>query len=73
MSVGRSSVSRMTTLVDRPQTALVVVDVQNDFADPAGGLSVAGGADVVAIINVEIAAARAAGAFVAYTQDWHPE
>ncbi len=26
-----------------PGTALVVVDVQNDFADPAGGLSVAGG------------------------------
>ena len=28
-----------------PRTALIVVDVQNDFADPAGGLSVAGGAD----------------------------
>jgi nicotinamidase/pyrazinamidase len=25
-----------------PATALIVVDVQNDFADPAGSLSVAG-------------------------------
>ena len=28
-----------------PRTALIVVDVQNDFADPAGSLSVTGGAD----------------------------
>ena len=35
MSVGRSSVSRMTTLVDRPQTALVVVDVQNGVVGDA--------------------------------------
>jgi nicotinamidase/pyrazinamidase len=55
-----------------PRTALIVVDVQNDFADPAGGLSVAGGADIVPTINGEIASAGAAGAFVAYTQDWHP-
>lgn len=54
-------------------TALVVVDVQNDFADPGGGLSVAGGADVVPVLNGEIAAARDAGALVVYTQDWHPE
>ena len=55
------------------QTALVVVDVQNDFADPAGGLSVPGGADLVPLVNAEIAAAVASGAFVVYTQDWHPE
>ncbi len=54
------------------QTALIVVDVQNDFADPAGGLSVGGGDAVVPTINGEIAAAVAAGGFVAYTQDWHP-
>jgi nicotinamidase/pyrazinamidase len=53
--------------------ALVVVDVQNDFADPAGSLSVNGGAEVVPVVNAEIARARAAGAAVAYTQDWHPE
>ena len=31
-------------------TALIVVDVQNDFADPAGSLSVNGGSDVVPYI-----------------------
>ena len=55
-----------------PTTALVVVDVQNDFADPAGSLSVPGGEAVVVAANAEIAAARAAGAFIVYTQDWHP-
>jgi nicotinamidase/pyrazinamidase len=55
-----------------PSTALIVVDVQNDFADPAGSLSVAGGAAIVAIVNREIAAAIAGGATVVYTQDWHP-
>jgi nicotinamidase/pyrazinamidase len=55
-----------------PRTALIVVDVQNDFADPAGSLSVAGGDAIVPYVNGQIAAAVAAGAFVAYTQDWHP-
>jgi nicotinamidase/pyrazinamidase len=55
-----------------PATALLAVDVQNDFADPAGGLAVAGAEAIIPVLNAEIAAARAAGAFVAYTQDWHP-
>jgi len=55
-----------------PRTALIVVDVQNDFADPAGSLSVAGGDTIVPYINGQIAAALAAGALVVYTQDWHP-
>jgi nicotinamidase/pyrazinamidase len=54
-------------------TALIVVDLQNDFADPAGGLAVAGGSDIVPRVNDEIEEARAAGAAVFYTQDWHPE
>lgn len=54
------------------QTALVVVDVQNDFADPAGGLYVAGGQGVIPVVNELIERARAAGALVVYTQDWHP-
>ena len=53
-------------------TALVVVDVQNDFADPAGSLYVRGGEDVVSRINDEIHLALTDGAFVVYTQDWHP-
>jgi nicotinamidase/pyrazinamidase len=57
----------------RPGVALIVVDVQNDFADPAGSLSVRGGADIVPIVNREASLARANGALVAYSQDWHPE
>ena len=53
--------------------ALIVVDVQNDFADPSGSLSVKGGTDVVPVVNAEIEAAVAAGGRVFYTQDWHPE
>lgn len=55
-----------------PHTALVVVDLQNDFASPGGSLYVAGGEQLVEPINAEIAAALAAGGFVAFTQDWHP-
>ncbi len=54
------------------RTCLLVVDIQNDFADPKGALSVAGGEAVVAAANVEIEKATPAGAFVVYTQDWHP-
>lgn len=56
-----------------PITSLVVVDLQNDFADPAGSLAVAGGERVVERVNREIERANAGGAPVVYTQDWHPE
>src|SRR5688572_19315852 len=62
----------MSGLSFRPGVALVVVDVQNDFADPGGSLSVKGGEEVVRAANELVAEARAAGALVAYTQDWHP-
>jgi nicotinamidase/pyrazinamidase len=55
-----------------PTTALIVIDVQNDFVDPTGSLSVPGGVDVIPVINEHIGAALAAGARVFYTQDWHP-
>ena len=54
-------------------TALVVVDVQNDFADPGGSLYVREGETVVPIANVQTAEATEAGSFLVYTQDWHPE
>lgn len=57
----------------QPGTALIIVDVQNDFADPAGGLSVAGGDAIIATINGEIQLARNNGGLVVATQDWHPE
>jgi nicotinamidase/pyrazinamidase len=56
-----------------PTTALIVVDVQNDFADPDGSLSVPGAAEVVVAVNYEISAATRAGSIVVATQDWHPE
>jgi nicotinamidase/pyrazinamidase len=56
-----------------PTTALLVVDVQNDFADPGGSLYVAEGERVVPLLNGEIDRALATGATVVYTQDWHPE
>lgn len=55
-----------------PATALVVVDVQNDFAHPEGNLYVRGGEETVPLISGQAAAAREAGATVVYTQDWHP-
>jgi nicotinamidase/pyrazinamidase len=55
-----------------PKTALVVVDVQNDFAHPAGSLYVNGGELVVPVVNAEIHRALEQGALVVYTQDWHP-
>ncbi len=55
-----------------PRSALVIVDMQNDFADPSGSLSVRGGDELVGSVNAEIIRATSHGAFVVYTQDWHP-
>ena len=55
-----------------PAVGLVVVDVQNDFADPAGTLFVRGGEGVVVRASQEVGRAIAGGALVVYTQDWHP-
>jgi nicotinamidase/pyrazinamidase len=54
------------------RTALVVVDLQNDFADPAGGLSVAGGEAIIPVVNSAMGDAVDADALVVATQDWHP-
>lgn len=53
-------------------TALIVVDVQNDFADPAGSLYVKGGEAVVPFVNAQADMMLAAGGRVFYTRDWHP-
>ncbi len=53
-------------------TALLVVDVQNDFADPGGGLYVRDGESVITLANEQVTAAQNAGATLVYTQDWHP-
>jgi len=55
-----------------PGAALVVVDMQNDFADPRGSLHVVGADAILPVVNDQIALARASGALVVYSQDWHP-
>jgi nicotinamidase/pyrazinamidase len=55
-----------------PRTALLVVDLQNDFADPRGSLYVQGAREVVDRANTNVRLAKQAGAMIAYTQDWHP-
>lgn len=55
-----------------PQTAaLVIVDMQNDFVDPGGALSVAAAAATVPAIARLRGFARAHEMLVVYTQDWH--
>jgi len=56
-----------------PSSALIVVDMQNDFADPTGSLYVSGGETTIPFINEQITMATQAGATVVYTRDWHPE
>jgi nicotinamidase/pyrazinamidase len=56
-----------------PKTALIVVDVQNDFADPQGSLFVQGAPRVLDFVNEQIREALDAGAVIVRTQDWHPE
>ncbi len=48
-------------------TALLVIDVQNDFCE-GGALAVPGGSSIVPLINRLLAKFR----IVACTQDWHP-
>lgn len=61
-----------TDIAYGPDVALVVVDMQNDFAHPDGSLYVTGGDVAVAKVNEQIRQAREAGSLVVYTQDWHP-
>ena len=55
------------------RSALLVVDVQNDFADPNGSLYVNGGELIIRAVNQAVASATDNGALVVYSQDWHPE
>lgn len=53
------------------QTALVVVDVQNDFC-PGGALPVKDGDKVIPVLNKYIEIFRTARAPILFTRDWHP-
>jgi nicotinamidase/pyrazinamidase len=53
-------------------TALIVVDVQNDFSLPRGTLYVRGAEGILPLIHEQLGAARRDGAAVYFTRDWHP-
>ncbi len=53
------------------KSALIVVDVQNDFC-PGGALAVPEGDRVVPVLNEYIRRFQAAGSPMCATRDWHP-
>ena len=53
------------------ETALIVVDMQNDFARQDGALFVPDSADTIEPIRSLLHEAREKGATVVFTQDWH--
>ena len=53
------------------RTALMIVDVQNDFC-PGGALAVPGGDAVVAPLNWAIEQFLTAGLPIIASRDWHP-
>ncbi|WP_117237908.1 nicotinamidase [Thermus sediminis] len=55
------------------ETALIVVDMQNDFAHPEGALFVPEAPKTVPAIKGLLERARQAGVRVVFTQDWHRE
>lgn len=56
----------------QPGDVLLVTDIQNDFL-AGGSLAVAGGDEVVPVLNRYIAAFTAQGLPVYATRDWHPQ
>ncbi|MBI4949539.1 MAG: nicotinamidase [Deltaproteobacteria bacterium] len=55
----------------RNRSALVIVDLQNDFC-PKGALPVPGGDGIVPVVNRYLDLFMAAGVQVFFTRDWHP-
>jgi nicotinamidase/pyrazinamidase len=51
---------------------LLVIDVQKDFC-PGGALAIAGGDEVVPVLNTWLAAARDNGVPRYLSRDWHPK
>jgi len=57
--------------VDPKETALVVVDAQNDFMKPSGKLYAKDSEKIIPAIKKLLSKARDAGATIVFTQDWH--
>jgi nicotinamidase-related amidase len=55
----------------RSNTAVIVVDMQNDFCKPSGKLFVPASVETIPKIGRVLEKAREAGVLVVYTQDWH--
>ena len=53
------------------ESALLVIDVQNDFVKPSGKLYAKGAEKIIEPIQKLLSKARSAGATVIFTQDWH--
>jgi nicotinamidase/pyrazinamidase len=58
--------------LDEAYSSGFVLDVVTASGDPAGGLYVRDGEQVVPLLSELVGAAQNAGSAVAYTQDWHP-
>src|SRR6185436_7158500 len=65
------AVEATMTVTPEPASALLIVDVQNDFC-PGGSLAVAGGDEVVPVLNRYVEAFSAAGRLVIAGRDYHP-
>jgi nicotinamidase-related amidase len=59
--------------LDPVRSALLIVDMQNDFVDPGGALSVPDAAATVPVIARLAERSRAAGMRVIYSQDTHDD
>jgi nicotinamidase-related amidase len=57
--------------LDPVTSALLIVDMQNDFVDPRGKLFVPSAPDTVPKVKSLVDRARSSGVQIIYTQDWH--
>lgn len=72
LEVPEYTVERAVT-VDARSTALIVVDMQNDFVKPGGALMVEAAAGTIPAVQRLLALARGRGMRVFFTQDTHQE
>lgn len=57
--------------LESKNSALIIVDMQNDFANPRGKLFVPSSLNTIQPIKTLIEKARKKNALIIYTQDWH--
>jgi len=57
--------------LESKNTALIIVDMQNDFSHPKGKLFVPKSVDTIPVIKELLSRARDKGVLVIFTQDWH--